>query len=337
VADVSRLVGGGGRRDGGDRAHDDDRAQLFLVGALALAVVFVALALVLNSAIYTENLATREADVGADETLTFVAATEDAVGDLVHYENENRGSVDPAFVQAGVASIDERTRQFHARHGRWTAVRYVGLQQGTRLLQDVDRQFTSSSTPGPAASDWELASGVSRMRSFQQHVTVSSLEDTSLLGNLLFGSPAFRTVVTGQTGDSYTVLLHYDSGAGEAYVTVRDPGGTDRTCTHTYSTTADVVTVDITDATFAGERCPALEFFGDIDPPYTIEYQNGDRATGTWDLVVLGTPTTGNYGDPADGPQETPGIYDVTVDVTVRSSEVAFETRLGVQPGDPDA
>ena len=36
-----------------------DRAQLILVGALALAVTLVGIALVLNSAIFAENLATR--------------------------------------------------------------------------------------------------------------------------------------------------------------------------------------------------------------------------------------------------------------------------------------
>jgi hypothetical protein len=328
VADVSRLVGGAGAEAG-----DRDRGQLFLVGALSLAVVFVALALVLNSAIYTENLATREADIGADETLTFVAATEDAVGDLVRYENANRGSVDATFVQAGVASIDDRSRQFHARHGRWTAVRYVSLQQGTQLLQDVDRQYTS--TAG-ANADWELASGVSQMRSFQQRVEVGSLTDRSLVGTLI-GSPVFRTVVTGQSGDSYTVFLWRDAGANEAYVTVRDPSGTERTCTHTYDTTTDVVTVDVTDGTFAGARCPPLEFFDAIDPPYTIEYVEGDEVSGTWDLVVSGTPTAANYGAPGDGPYTQAGIYSVTVDVTARSSEVTFETRLVVQPGDPDA
>ena len=44
----------------GDRTTGGaDRAQLILVGALALAVTLVGIALVLNSAIFAENLATR--------------------------------------------------------------------------------------------------------------------------------------------------------------------------------------------------------------------------------------------------------------------------------------
>ena len=39
---------------------EDSRGQIILVAALAIAVTFVALALIVNTVIFTENLATRE-------------------------------------------------------------------------------------------------------------------------------------------------------------------------------------------------------------------------------------------------------------------------------------
>ena len=73
MADLSRPATDGRR----------DRAQLMLVTALALAVVLVVLVLLVNTAIYTENLATRGVDVGADDALEHRAAVVDGVGGVV--------------------------------------------------------------------------------------------------------------------------------------------------------------------------------------------------------------------------------------------------------------
>ena len=48
-----------------------DRGQMLLVGAFALSLVFVALALLLNSAVYAENLATRSSGDDTQEASEF--------------------------------------------------------------------------------------------------------------------------------------------------------------------------------------------------------------------------------------------------------------------------
>jgi hypothetical protein len=308
-----------------------DRAQLFLVGALSLAVVFVVLALVVNSAIYTENLATRSTDSGTDDAVKFRATVESSVGGLVAYENRN--TVDTTALQTGIDDdIDDRLARFNGRHGAFSRVTYLSDSPGTQLIQDTDREFSNN---GGGSDDWELATGVTATRSFQQRSEIDALEDTSFFGGL-FGTDVFRTNVTDDDGDVYSVALYHDAGADEAYVTVRDPSGTDRTCTYDYDSASETVTVDLTSAQFAGHHCGALEFWGDLDTPYSIEYVNGQSAEGTWDLVVQGSETSANYGAAADGPYTKSAIYDVTVRLLYRTDDVTYKTSVTVAPGEPD-
>ncbi|MEF8915569.1 MAG: hypothetical protein V5A17_13145, partial [Natronomonas sp.] len=53
----------------GDRPADE-RGQLLIITALALAIILVGLALVRNSAIYTENLSTRQRTDSVEVTST---------------------------------------------------------------------------------------------------------------------------------------------------------------------------------------------------------------------------------------------------------------------------
>lgn len=312
-----------------------DRAQLFLVGALSLAVVFVVLALVVNSAIYTENLATRSTDSGTDDAVKFRTTVESSVGGLVAYQNRN--TVDTTRLQTGIDDdIDDRLAQFNGRHGAFSRVSYVSETTGTQLIQDTDRDFSNN---GGGSNDWQLATGVTATRSFQQRSEIGELDDTSFFGGL-FGTDVFHTVIRDDAGYIYRVAVYRDSGAGEAYVTVQieDPGGseTEETCTYDYASATETVTVDLTSAEFAGSHCAPLEFWGDLDTPYSIEYVNGQSAQGTWDLVMQGTPTGANFGVAADGPYEKTGIYDVTVRLLYRTDDVTYKTSVTVAPGEPD-
>ncbi|MCL7418278.1 MAG: hypothetical protein M8354_10625, partial [Halalkalicoccus sp.] len=67
---------------------EPDRGQLILVTGVTIAVILVALVVLLNTVIYTENLATRGIDSGADDALEYRATVVGSVGELIEYENE---------------------------------------------------------------------------------------------------------------------------------------------------------------------------------------------------------------------------------------------------------
>ena len=101
MADLSR----GSPGDAG--STEDDRGQLVLVAGLALAVVLLALVLLANTAIYTENLATREDGVGERDVLGYRASVVDG-------EYDSRTALE-ANVSDGVARLDGLLRGSAAR------------------------------------------------------------------------------------------------------------------------------------------------------------------------------------------------------------------------------
>jgi len=64
-----------------------DRGQLIILTGLIVAVTMVAMVLLLNTAIYTENLASRGADQSGREAVEYRATVVDGVGELIDEEN----------------------------------------------------------------------------------------------------------------------------------------------------------------------------------------------------------------------------------------------------------
>jgi hypothetical protein len=322
---------------------DNSRAQLFLVGALSLAVVFVALALILNSAIYTENLATRGTD-SADgrEIVQFQHDAEHAVGGLVTFANRNSDGYDSqkAVVQDGVAEIGSLGQAFSAKHGTAVAVAYVDVTVGTEARQYTDRAFTDDSD----SSNWVAAADVDTVRSFNQTVGPSTLTESST-GSLLGDGPFY--VSFEDDGDDnplndWRVYLYQDA-TGKMYVGVVSPSGTVNSCgPYTYAA-GERVDVSLTGSTVAGERCPYLDFTDDLSGPYDIKYHNGDSAAGTYRFVVDQEYSTftsnlaGTYTGDSDDPTARPVLYSATVRITHHSSSSLYETEVTAVPGDDDA
>ncbi|EJN60267.1 hypothetical protein [Halogranum rubrum] len=324
--------------------NGESRAQLFLVGALSLAVVFVVLALILNSAIYTENLATRGTDNADGREITqFQHDVEQGVGGLVAFANRNRaGYTDQTTVlQGGVGEIRSLSQAFNVEHGRVVSVEYVGITEGTEARQYSERQFTNDSD----SSTWVAAAGVDEVRSFNQTVNPVSLTDTDL--STLSGDPFFVSFEDEDDGDvtnDWRVYLYQDVSESEMYVGVVSPSGAKHSCGPYPYTEEDRVNVSITGSTVAGQRCPPLDFTDDLSGPYDIEYHEGDSAVGTYRFVVdqdRGTftgnlPSSSYQGDAGD-PTSREVLYSATVRVTYHSSNSLYETEVTAIPGETDA
>ncbi|QCJ47857.1 hypothetical protein [Haloprofundus sp. MHR1] len=325
MADVSRL------RDG--PWNDVSRAQLFLVGALSLAVVFVALSLILNSAIYTENLASRSTDAAdASAALDTRADVETGVAGLIAYENRNRESFVEAevetAVEGGVDELNSQIGDFSVRNGRVVQVSYVSLNSGTAAEQSANEQseveqFVSAED---STTDWTVASGHESFRAFEQRVKIGSLA--------LSEDDAFATEFTADDGETYQVRLLRvnDDDLRVKVVRLTSEGEIEESnhCALYDDASADeYVTVDLTSATVGGEPCPALEFFED-SVAYDVAYVNGDQVSGTYRLVVDGSA------DVSEVPESKEVIYAVTVDFAYSSSELDYETTIRVAPGEPN-
>lgn len=334
------------RDDSGGRQQVRDRGQILLVAAFALAVAFVALALVANSAIYTENLATRASGEEPTTALIVRDNIEHAVGDALRRANERNAtsfaSIDAA-VQVGMTNLSAWTTEQQALGSALTTVSYLGSTQGTRISQSTPGQFISSNASRPPEADWTVVESVSATRGVELRVTDTSALETA-------DADKFTLRASNAAGTATWELRVGKTASGAVEVTVeRDNPTATETCV---APASGPVAIDVTGATIDGETCPALDVTGGVEThfragvstPYTVAIENGDAIEGTYRLVVdnatLGTnpDLSAGVGDPDTTdtqPHAYPAMYGVTVELSYFTDVVEYRTEIRAEPGEP--
>ncbi|WP_144902325.1 DUF7261 family protein [Halobellus captivus] len=316
-----------GQSLGGDR----DRGQLLLVGALALAVLFVALALLLNTAIYTGNLATRDAGVDATPVIEYVSESRAAGVEAVRSVNDRNNS-DPTELNAAFRSAIDRWDDLASHHravgGDVVAVEVATVTNGTRIQQDdASRDFTSDA----GDRNWTVAADadLSGVRSMRLTVDESTLADDP---SDLVADDVFHVNVSSDAGT--TSLFVYDDGGNPAVRVVDD--GTARPACFAGSVTDGTFVIDVPNESVGGAACPALSNVSAVGDDVEISYRDSQMAGGTYTMVLDERPgeLSALGVDAVDGgsPYWTHAIYGAQFDVTYRTEELDYEARIEVLP-----
>ena len=325
------------------RASDPDRGQIVLVAALVLALAFVALAIVVNSAIFTENLATRSEVPGSADALEYRHEVAQSVGALVTHVNMNE-SEDPTAVsdmQNHVSDIGVQGGIQQSSLGRVVNVSHASQEDGDLIAQtDFRRNFTSASTGWE--TEWQLAGSVSKTRNvqFSLNLTNDPLVDA--------GSDGFRMYVEDtSTGDFWNMTVDSDTLSNDNInVRIDSPAaGSSQVCER--DDVGDNVSIDLSRGTVAGEPCPALSrlsdgtemWFANNLNTYDIHFQQADEIEGTFSMVVE-DGTANPTGDLATGYSDIDpyvvddALYSLTVEYTYNTPSVVYETVIEAAPGE---
>ena len=275
-----------------------DRGQLLLVAGILLAVLFVALAVLVNAAIYTDNVATRGGDP-AEEALTYQDGVTDAVGGLIEAENAEAGAgegftdVDQR-VRDGVSAIGVAAERNNLRRATTTETAVTGTREGRLIRERNVGDF----------EDWEA--NASAARGFVIELDTDEMTEGSPLSIDLDGTE-----------------LEVNKTGGDVVV----EGGTENVeC----RTNADgTIRFDVTGERLGDEPCrfgwPTFGATGDVG------FENGTHAGGSYELTVASDD------DPAWlAPETTPAVYSVEIDLRVVTPELRYETTVTVAPGEPD-
>lgn len=288
---------------------------MLLVAALGLAVAFVALALVLNAVVFTENLATRNPDP-ADDALAYEGAVTEGVGGLLaetNRHNDTDYATLESTLQDGIVAWDRNASRLVAADGTLASVELNDTTRGTRIVQNSSSEFTAN---GSGDSPWTLAGNVSDIRRF---VVVANPGSTSPV--------SFN--ISDDDNDYWRVDIEKATGGG-TNVTVVDDGSVVANETHPNAT----VVVDLTEGAVNESAVENWTFAAGVDAPSTINVTGGTRATGRYQVFV-----DEEYDDLAtEAPTPTsairPAIYSATVDVTVHRSSVTYESPVVLAPED---
>lgn len=309
-----------------------DRGQLILVTGLAVAVTLVAMVLLLNTVIYTQNLATRGAQVEDGEAISFRGEVVADVGGLLDAENrEEHGSWAEARdnVRDAVFQYDRLVSGSHAKRGTVAEIdrETLSFTEGVLVRQNATpsgdyRNFTNADE---AETDWTLAGNVGTTdvpgaRNFRLTVSASDLaaDEADAFAVRLDGTDTRRVYV-------------YESG-GE--IVVSDGDGAD-TCTVSESE----ATIDLTAETVEGSACGELDY--PTEGPYDVVFENPENATGTYELTLNASESSpvvsGNFADAGatESPREAPAVYAAHFEIHFETSRVTFHTAVRSAPGEP--
>jgi hypothetical protein len=327
------------------RVESGERGQILLVAAFILAVTFVTLALVVNSAIFTENLATRDDVAGSHDALEVRYELQENVGNLMPAVNNESLGDDTALrtdMQEGVENITIDLGIQQSTQGRLVNVTYVDETVGTKYAQNESRNFTSAA---PSNSiNWNLTEYDDfDVRDFTINVT-----DPSTLS----GSTPFRVVVADRFApvEEWNLTVTEGPNPGETTVEVRhsEHSGVE-SCTRDHSSDG-FVRIDITGGTVGGEPCPALTRLSDgtqmwfgtgVPDTRYIGFRNADNIEGTYSFILDVPMDTASAGFPSASESHPPdntfdedALYSVTVFYEFYTASVRYETDIRVAPGE---
>jgi len=312
----------------------DERGQIILIAAFILAIAFVVLALVVNSAIFTENLATRDDVAGSHDALQYRQEVVRSLGNNIETVNDNT-SLALTGAEDSVTNISVQGGLQQSSLGRVVNVSFESRTDGLKLAQDNgSRAFTNVSS----TTDWTVAQSVSNTRNFQITVT-----DFSTLVDIGGAGTPFTLAAndTGSTEQWNMTIRGNTSGDNNIKIKVETSSGASATCEENDVGASAVV--DVTAGTVAGEPCLALRklqnpsgtemWFAAGISSYDIEFENGNAIQGTYSFIIDGSPGPGfNFGSPPDEPYTLVAIYSMTVEYAYHTTSVVYETELEIAP-----
>lgn len=310
-----------------------DRGQIILIAAFALAITFVAIALVVNSAIFTENLATRSDQSDGSYVLQTRHEVEQNVGDVVEYANRNNLSALNESIINSVQNITTQSGLANAQRGRVVSVNVTEDSQnaGERIIQNssANREYRSSSRNG----DWKLASSVDGIRAVHFNVTDKGKLSTS-------EESAFHFVLDG-TSRNWNMTIYKDAPSSDDMKVTVTNGSTSATCTR--EVTKSFFEIDVTRGQFAGSPCHALSYSnGDrmwIDgrlSNYEVRFTNGSQIAGNYSMVIDGDSLDSSFNSTSGPPPHNlDAIYGLKVNYTFETADVTYNTSVRVAPGEP--
>lgn len=312
----------------------DERGQIILIAAFALAVTFVSLALVVNSAIFTENLASRGETSGSDDALVVRYEVEQSVGETIEYANTYNTSSEnkqEANVTESVGTISDSITAQQAATGKIVVVDGpTNFEDGTRIrdnTSDGGSTFENASTGGTLQANWTVVNDIDRTRAFRMNLTEVNDASAGFVVNLTEDS----------SGETWQMVVTNDTASMEYVVTVKQQSSTVGSCVVDDSTS--FVRIDVTGGLVGGEPCPHLRYGAGIDGSYDLIYNNSDDVTGNYSLVVdndiTSTPDDLSGSRTTDEPYVTNAIYSATVTYRYDGPEIRYDTFVRVAPGEP--
>ena len=295
---------------------DRSRGQIILLAGFALAIIFVSLALILNTAIFTENLATRETADGHDALDLEQAVTE--TGDVLLRETNRDGGTYSELV----GTYRDRIRNYRDAENTHAIAR--GSIRDVWVMENHNGT-TITQTNGTALEDdnetstWQVTGGTTDARMVRFNITDADAETPFVF--MATSDTATWNLSVNKSDGTYTVTI--DNGTG-------DPS--------TETVDSDTLELQPTNGSIQGDSWPALTFQNELTDPFEIWFVNGSNATGTYQLTVDNSFGTINWDtdNTTVDPAKTHAIYNATLGLELSKPDLEYRANVTIEPEGTD-
>lgn len=303
----------------GGHEEPGSRGQLILVGALVLAVVLVGVALVLNSAIYVENLATRTTQQGTTQIATLQQESVSGTAQAMDHHNHDTAS-HTSYAELETR-LDESVREWStlqlqnaAREGRFVDADVDTMTRGTRIGQNdggefvpQDRDLLNDVIDITEVSSWAVTPKAYQVRDFTMTVERDQISDATLYaeanvetflaelgGSLSVGASPFTMLYDMNDDGTYehaVSIYRPDDGDGDSndvkFTYYNQSTGATATCE--IDNAPSTFGVDVSGGTVegGGGACTdVFDFQQETSDPYQLVFVEGDEIEGDYQLIV---------------------------------------------------
>jgi len=299
---------------------DDDRGQMLLVGAVAIAVLVFGVVVVLNTMIYTTSVKPQASIEASEEAMT----AEQAVRRDLKRFMRGYTSQEPYINQSNTGALDSNLTRYGRRQSESVAERSpatvsVELNRtasGSFALvrQSTDRDFRAES--GVPSQDWNITdSGELTSARFEFEASTSASY-----------SQAFTvTVRNDSTGDWWRFRVYKNPPSNNTIETL-DYDGNSVTCNVIQGET---VVVNETAISAPSNTCP-IDFARGVPPEYSVRVTKGNKLSGTYALGMT-DPNDGRLGDgPTDQPYIDDLLTEAAFDFAYVTPAVSYESTIRI-------
>jgi len=298
----------------------DDRGQLMLVGAVVMAASLLALVVVLNSTIYTQNTNPGNSLGEMNEVERQLEVIRTDVDRLTDRLGQRDRYVDIHELNATLTVYsDRKAEQIVDRRPAYLDVTLN--ESASDLKREVLRQSNRSRAVRSRSNqtDWTLVENATFNEStpFELVIEPRSTSPTTFIAESEGGGD-WRLNVSQGPSNTVSVNITYDNGT-----------------TVSESVSGSATRVNVTGGAINGTQ--HFAFAPGLDAPYDLRVENGHRSDGTYHILVdeASDIDTGNFHtDPSDGqPYVSRELSTVVVDVEYVSDKVSAESQITVRIG----
>ncbi|WP_435345690.1 DUF7261 family protein [Haloarchaeobius sp. HRN-SO-5] len=318
-------------------AEPDSKAQVVLVGAVAIAFIILGIVVVLNTSLYAENVGSTGTVSAVDQAEQLEHVGGESVAGLAYRVNQddyNQAGLETAMTE-NVSDFSAVWQALLAESGPTLAnVSYndSATDYGVQLV-DGGGSFENSS----GSRNWALAdtSEPADVAEFEMEVDSGSLHQNR--------ADAFHVAVRGTAPDGdakWRVMWFSRDASGDLQIdTYTDTdtaasapsgwedwsSGTHETCTAPGSSSVDI---DVSNGTVDGVPKSCLSFTDGIAPisggeGYELWFRNADEVTGDYSMMT-------SLDDPGSAPSHTDIVWAAGVDVYYDTQSTSYRRTITV-------